>query len=79
MFDQKNNQGGAAVDLVTRAQGEARKVVNQARAKRRRQEIELLIHNALRDVVISKKEYEAKMRLVEECAPLILNSIENPQ
>ena len=28
--------------------------------------------------MISKKEYEAKIRLVEECNPLILLSVENP-
>ena len=28
--------------------------------------------------MISKKEYEAKLRLVEECNPLILLSVENP-
>ena len=28
--------------------------------------------------MISKKEYEGKMRLVEECKPLILLSVENP-
>ena len=28
--------------------------------------------------MISKKEYEGKMRLVEECSPLILLSVENP-
>ena len=28
--------------------------------------------------MISKKEYEVKRRLVEECNPLILLSVENP-
>ena len=28
--------------------------------------------------MISKKEYEVKMRLVEECNPLIMLSVENP-
>ncbi len=28
--------------------------------------------------MISKKEYEVKMRLVEDCASLILLSVENP-
>ena len=37
-----------------------------------------MIQKALRDAVISKKEYEAKMKIVQESIELILGSIENP-
>jgi hypothetical protein len=52
--------------------------VDIARAKKRRADIELLIHNALRDSVIGKKEYEVKMKAVEDSWTFIKASCEQP-
>lgn len=72
------NQLAQDGSLIQKAQSIAKQELDIARAKKRRADIELLLHNALRDSVIVKREYETKMRAVEECWPQIKASVEHP-
>jgi hypothetical protein len=62
---------------IVRAKELAKKEVIQARVKRRKKEIEVLLYNSLREGVLSKKDYDAKVRLLEDLKMLIERSLES--
>jgi hypothetical protein len=62
---------------IVRAKELAKKEVIQARVKRRKKEIEVLLYNSLREGLLSKKDYDAKVRLLEDLKMLIERSLES--
>ena len=55
----------------------AHKEVINARVKRRRDEIQILLHNAMRENTLAKKEYDMKVKLLDDSKQLIERSLDS--